>query len=108
MKQAKQIHSATKNKAYVSTPQNDKTSQQGLTAKQAAERLAANGPNVLPGSEPESSLAMIVKILTEPMFLMLLIAGGIYLTLGDRTEALLLLGFVFVIIAITLIEQRKT
>lgn len=108
MKQAKQIHSATKNKAYISTPQNDKTSQQGLTAKQAAERLAANGPNVLPGSEPESSLAMIVKILTEPMFLMLLIAGAIYLTLGDRTEALLLLGFVFVIIAITLIEQRKT
>lgn len=81
MKQAKQIHSATKNKAYISTPQNDKTSQQGLTAKQAAERLAANGPNVLPGSEPESSLAMIVKILTEPMFLMLLIAGPFTLPL---------------------------
>jgi hypothetical protein len=42
------------------------------------------------------------------MFLMLLAAGGIYLALGDRGEALFLLGFVFVVIGITLAQERKT
>jgi Ca2+-transporting ATPase len=41
------------------------------------------------------------------MFLMLLAAGSIYLALGDRAEALLL-GFVFVVIGITLAQERKT
>ncbi|MDY0107574.1 MAG: cation-translocating P-type ATPase, partial [Giesbergeria sp.] len=39
---------------------------------------------------------------------MLLSAGGIYLALGDRAEALFLLGFVFVVIGITLAQERKT
>jgi Ca2+-transporting ATPase len=80
----------------------------GLAGAEAARRLAADGPNILPGSEPQSSLAMIVKVLTEPMFLMLLAAGGIYLALGSRTEAILLLSFVFVVIGMTLLEQRRT
>jgi Ca2+-transporting ATPase len=42
------------------------------------------------------------------MFMMLLAAGGIYLLLGDRGEALFLLGFVFVVIGITLAQERKT
>lgn len=44
----------------------------------------------------------------EPMFLMLLAAGTIYLLLGDRAEGLFLLCSVWVIIAITLIQERKT
>ncbi len=40
---------------------------------------------------------------------MLLVAGGIlYLILGDVEEALMLLGFVFVVIGITLYQERKT
>lgn len=39
---------------------------------------------------------------------MLLAAGSIYLALGDRGEALFLLGFVFVVIGITLAQERKT
>ena len=42
------------------------------------------------------------------MFLLLLGGGGIYLLLGDVEEALLLLGFVFVVIGITLYQERKT
>jgi len=42
------------------------------------------------------------------MFLMLLSAGSIYLVLGDRAEALFLLGFVFVVMGITLAQERKT
>jgi Ca2+-transporting ATPase len=42
------------------------------------------------------------------MFLMLLVAGGVYLALGDRAEAVFLLVFVFVVIGITLMQERKT
>ena len=81
---------------------------QGLSSQQAAERLAQDGPNQLPGSAPKSTLAIVREVLTEPMFLMLLAAGGIYLALGDRGEALFLLGFVFVVIGITLVQERRT
>ena len=42
------------------------------------------------------------------MFLLLAACGTIYLFMGDRKEALMLLGFVFVVIGITLYQERKT
>ena len=81
---------------------------QGLSAAEAARRLATEGPNLLPGSAPKSTLAIVRDVVTEPMFLMLLAAGSIYLALGDRGEALFLQGFVFVVIGITLAQERKT
>ena len=81
---------------------------QGLSTPEALRRLEAEGPNLLPGSAPKSNIAIVREVITEPMFLMLLAAGGIYLVLGDRAEALFLLGFVFVVIGITLMQERKT
>jgi Ca2+-transporting ATPase len=80
----------------------------GLDPAEAARRLAAQGPNLLPGSTPKSTLAIAISVLTEPMFLMLLVAGSLYLVLGDRAEAIFLLASVFVIIGITLVQERKT
>ncbi|MBL0087493.1 MAG: cation-translocating P-type ATPase [Ideonella sp.] len=80
----------------------------GLSASAAARRLEADGPNLLPGSAPKSSATIVLGVLVEPMFLMLLAAGGVYLALGDRAEALFLLGFVFVVIGITLVQERRT
>ena len=80
----------------------------GLSSAQAQQRLATEGSNLLPSSAPKSTLAIVRDVVTEPMFLMLLAAGGIYLALGDRGEALFLLGFVFVVIGITLAQERKT
>ncbi len=81
---------------------------QGLTTEEATQRLARDGPNVLPSSAPKSVWSLLVHLVTEPMFLMLLVAGGIYLALGDRGEALFLLAFVFVVIGITLAQEHKT
>ena len=81
---------------------------QGLGASEAQRRLVSEGPNLLPGSAPKTTAAIVRDVVTEPMFLMLLAAGGIYLALGDRGEALFLLGFVFVVIGITLAQERKT
>ncbi|MCX6061719.1 MAG: cation-translocating P-type ATPase [Campylobacterales bacterium] len=80
----------------------------GLSTTQARERLIQYGRNMLPGSEPKTFLALILKVVREPMFLMLLGAGLIYLALGDRAEAAFLLAFVFVVIGITLVEEHKT
>ena len=80
----------------------------GLSAPEASRRLAAEGPNLLPGSTPKSNFAIVYTVVTEPMFLMLLAAGGIYLALGDLAEAIFLLGSVFVVIGITLLQERKT
>ena len=81
---------------------------QGLSAKQVAQALQSGGRNVLPGQEPKSLMAICLEVITEPMFLMLVVAGVLYLILGDRAEAIFLLGSVFVIIGMTIFQQRKT
>ena len=80
----------------------------GLDAAAAASLLAQDGPNLLPGTTPKSFGAILASIVGEPMFLMLLVAGGIYLLLGDRAEALFLLAFVGVVIGITVAQEHKT
>ncbi len=80
----------------------------GLSAPEAAARLAADGPNELARDRPGGLLATVGQVLREPMLLLLLAAGGVYLVLGDVREALTLLSFVVVVIAITLAQERKT
>jgi Ca2+-transporting ATPase len=80
----------------------------GLSLEEARRRLEADGPNLLPGNRPKSSWAIVRDVVTEPMFLMLLAGGAIYLALGDRAEAIFLLSFVLVVIGITLAQERKT
>ena len=79
-----------------------------LTSAEAQRRLARDGPNLLPGAAPRSMASIALEVVREPMFLMLIGAGIIYLLLGDTGEALFLLGFVFVVIGITLAQERKT
>ncbi|HKB54466.1 MAG TPA: cation-translocating P-type ATPase [Ramlibacter sp.] len=80
----------------------------GLSTQEAAQRLAAEGANALPGSEPKSLVRIVADVLAEPMFLMLLAAGAIYLLLGDIGEAAFLLVAVFAVIGLTLAQQRKS
>ena len=81
---------------------------EGLTDAEAQVRLARDGPNELPVSRPRGMLRLLGDVVTEPMFLLLVACGVIYLTLGDRNEALMLLGFVFVVMGITFVQQRRT
>lgn len=80
----------------------------GLTAAEAAARLAADGYNELPSTKRRSVLRIAFEVVREPMFLLLVACGTIYMILGDRQEALMLLGFVFVVMGITLYQERKT
>lgn len=81
---------------------------EGLTAAQVAEKLRADGPNELPTSRPQSAWRLLLDVLSEPMFLLLVACGAIYLALGDRNEALMLLAFVGIVIGMTYFQQRRT
>ena len=80
----------------------------GLSEAEATLRLQQHGYNELPSSKSRSILATAWDVVREPMFLLLLACGTIYLTLGDVQEAVMLLGFVFVVLGITLYQERKT
>ncbi|HQR30327.1 MAG TPA: HAD-IC family P-type ATPase, partial [Anaeromyxobacteraceae bacterium] len=80
----------------------------GLTGAEAAARLAAEGPNELSRAGAPSLWRTVAEVLREPMLLLLLAAGTVYLLLGDREEALALLFSAFVVIGITLVQERKT
>ena len=80
----------------------------GLTEAVAQQRLLDEGRNELPSSKPRGVLGTALDVVKEPMFLLLVACGALYLVLGDWKEALLLLGFVFLIMAITFIQERRT
>ncbi|NIJ15394.1 cation-translocating P-type ATPase [Sphingobium vermicomposti] len=80
----------------------------GLSASQARQRLAEDGPNELPRPNRRTPLRIAAEVLREPMFAMLLAAGTIYLLLGDKTEALVLLGFAGLSILLTIVQEART
>jgi len=80
----------------------------GLTDLEAAERIRRDGFNELPSARPRNMWHTIVAVLREPMLLLLVATGAVYVLLGDPMEAGALLIAVFVIIGITLHQERKT
>ena len=86
----------------------DLGNQTGLSEDEARLRLAKQGPNELPAQKKRDLLAIVLEVMREPMFILLIVAGGLYLFFGDASEAVMLLGFVFVVMAITIIQSRRT
>ncbi|HMA29265.1 MAG TPA: cation-translocating P-type ATPase [Thermoanaerobaculia bacterium] len=80
----------------------------GLTDAEAAARLAREGPNELPSTRRRSLVSLAAEIVKEPMILLLLACGGVYVLLGDREEALVLLASVFGVVGLSLYQSRKT
>jgi Ca2+-transporting ATPase len=87
---------------------NGKTERKGLTDAEAQARLATEGYNELPTAKKRNILHIALDVVKEPMFILLIACGTIYLILGDFQEAMMLLGFVFVIMGITFYQERKT
>lgn len=81
---------------------------QGLSDAEAARRLHVHGPNEVLDHEQRSLLRTLRGVLAEPMFLMLLVAAGIYLVLGDLGEGLLLAFFAVVSVALVVFQERRS
>lgn len=80
----------------------------GLSSEEASFRLKKDGFNELPFQKKRHFFSIIVSIILEPMFLMLIACGGLYLFLGSTSEAIMLLSFVIFIVGITFYQERKT
>ena len=80
----------------------------GLSEGAARARLQQEGANELASREERNLLAIVFEVVREPMFLMLVAGGVVYLLLGELADALLLLGFVFVVMGITIVQERRT
>ena len=80
----------------------------GLDPGTAAARLHDEGPNELGVSQRRTLRDIAWEVVREPMFLLLLGAGTIYLLTGDTREALVLLGFVAIIMAVTALQERRS
>ena len=80
----------------------------GLTSQQAAERLQQEGLNELSSAKPQSILAIAWGVVSEPMFLLLLSCGIIYLLIGNREDAFILLGSVLIIVTMSFFQERKS
>ncbi len=86
----------------------DSNQNAGLSDEEASARLRQEGYNELPSAESRSVFATAWEVVREPMILLLLAAGTTYLLLGDLREALVLLSSVFVVIGISLAQNRRT
>lgn len=80
----------------------------GLSEEEVSEILKNEGYNELPSQKKQSLFSILLDVLKEPMLLLLLGAGLIYLFLGEVKDALILLMFVFVVVGITFNQERKT
>jgi Ca2+-transporting ATPase len=80
----------------------------GLSHQQARDALLRDGPNELPRQKRRTPFRIALEVLREPMLAMLLVAGGAYLLLGDKTEAAILLAFACFSILITIIQESRT
>jgi Ca2+-transporting ATPase len=80
----------------------------GISAQKAAKMLKQEGYNELPSIRKRGIFEIIYRIITEPMFLLLIAGGILYFILGDAREALVLVSFVFVIMGITFYQEHKS
>ena len=80
----------------------------GLTAQEAARRLAAEGPNELPTARKRNLLQQAWDVVREPMLLLLLGAGTVNFLLAEPLDGVILMSFVVVVIAISIYQEHKT
>jgi P-type Ca2+ transporter type 2C len=80
----------------------------GLSEKEAAARLKAEGPNTLPQADRRTFVRIVHEMLREPMFALLLGAAVIYLALGDLKEAVVLGIFACTSVLIAVVQESRT
>lgn len=80
----------------------------GISDSKAKALQSQFGFNELPIENQKTLLKLLIRILIEPMFGLLILAGLIYLIIGDIEDALILLFFIAISIGITLFQQRKS
>lgn len=89
-------------------PPRESLANAGLSSVEAQRRHAADGPNALPQPPRRGPWRIIADVLREPMFLLLVLAAGLYLVLGDLHEGLLLCGFAALSVGLVVMQERRS
>ncbi len=79
----------------------------GLTAAEAARRLAADGPNELPAQRRRSDLHLFLEVLREPMLALLVAGATVYALIGDPLDAVALAVAAGLVIVLTFVQARR-
>lgn len=80
----------------------------GLSSEEAMKLQKQYGKNELTPQKKQSFIAKVFHIISEPMFLLLIIAAIIYFILGEPRDGAIMLIFVIGIITIDVIQEWKT
>lgn len=80
----------------------------GLTTSEATKLQEQYGKNELVPEKKENIFHKIFQVITEPMFLLLIIAAAVYFILGEPKDGAIMLVFVIGIISIEAIQEWKT
>jgi P-type Ca2+ transporter type 2C len=80
----------------------------GLSEAEARARLKAEGNNELPQPNRRTPLRIAIEVLREPMLMLLIAGGGVYLALGDLKEAIILVAFATMSVVITVVQEART
>lgn len=81
---------------------------EGIPDIEAKALLKKFGFNELPAASSKNIWKIAFEVIREPMFILLVSCGVLYVILGDYSEGIILLCWVFIIIYITFYQHRKT
>lgn len=90
------------------TEQNNNLPLQGLTGDQVKELQEKFGRNELTIEKKENFFHKLLEVISEPMFLLLIIAAVVYFILGEPRDGTIMLVFVIGMISIDVIQEWKT
>lgn len=85
-----------------------KSDMKGLSTEEAKKLQEVYGKNILSQIKKETFFKKIIHVMSEPMFLLLIIAAIIYFILGEPRDGITMLIFVAGIISIDIIQEWKT
>jgi len=81
---------------------------QSLSEREVRKRLTTFGYNEIPAQNNSGNFKIFFRVISEPMLLLLLACGLLYLFMGEPKDAALLLFGICFIIGITFYQERKT
>lgn len=79
-----------------------------LSENEAHARLKHEGLNELPRAQRRTPFRIVLEVIREPMLMLLLGGGLVYLALGELKESIILLIFGIVSTVITVVQETRT
>lgn len=80
----------------------------GLTLAEAERRLDEEGPNVFGTEKSRTTIAILLATLREPLLLLLIVATGLYLAVGDLGEGLFMMAGAMLSIGLVVAQETRS